>query len=518
MVSGQRPDSPEDLPREVELKLELDAVDIPRLRGHPLLKEAFAAAGKPKRLVSTYFDTPDLRLRAEGLSVRIRRDGRRRIQTVKSAAGQAAGLFDRGEWEVPVPGDGLDLSAAAGTALAPLLDHDGVRENLAPIFTVTAKRTTLELANGVWAAEMTIDDGTVQAGELADRLCEIEIELRRGTPADLFAIARSFGEAAPLRLGIRTKADRGYALVSGETLKAVKGSDAGVVPGMSVADAFQAIGRACLRHFLMNEPALRLERQPEAVHQMRVALRRLRAAISIFRNVVDDPQRAVISGELKWMAGELGNARDLDVFIAKVVRPASAARPDDAQLEALAHRFAERRREAYDEALAALGSARYRMMLIDTAAWIEAGPWLAGEAHAEPVDAFAARILAKRARKIRREGAALAEMAPEERHELRIAVKKLRYASEFFSPVFGRESKKARKRAKVFLGAVEDLQEHLGDLNDASVGAGMGALVGLDGAALARVYGREETGHDEDALAGTLKAFKAFRKADPFWD
>lgn len=510
--------------REVELKLELALADWKRVSRHPLLKEAVAAAPRPRRMHATYFDTPDGRLRAKGVSLRVRRTGAKRVQTAKAADGPAAGLFDRAEYETPVAGDAPDLAALERTPLAPLFAKRKIRDGLAPAFTVSTRRRTIPIADGAFAAEMVVDEGIVGAGERAEPFCEIELELRAGAPADLFRLARAIAEAVPARLGFRAKSDRGYALAAGEGPQIVKRIEVALDPAMSAGAAFQAIARACLAQLVANESALRDLRAPGAVHQSRVALRRLRAAITLFARVVDDGSRRAASAELKWMAGALGEARDLDVYIATVVEPVRAAEPDDPDVARVAAAFAERREAAYARALEASTSARYRLMLIDTAAWIEAGDWLAAERPARdaPIAAFAARLLKRRAKRIRADGAAIAELDPEARHELRIAVKKLRYAVEFFETAFGPDGPKRKTRAKrhgAMLTQLEALQEDLGALNDLAVGETMAAGFPDPDPALARGLARLVR-PDADAaehLAAAHKAYKRFAAAKPFW-
>ncbi|MGJ3264198.1 MAG: inorganic triphosphatase, partial [Salinarimonas sp.] len=277
--------------REVELKLELAPADWKRLARHPLLKEALAAAPKAKRMEATYFDTPDGRLRAKGVSLRIRRMGSARIQTAKAGGTVAAGLFDRDEIETPVAGDVPDLAVFAGTPLEPLFAKRKVREGLAPAFGVSVRRRTIAIAEDGFAAEMVVDEGTVTVGPRTEPLCEIELELRAGGPADLFAFARRIAQAVPARLGFRTKADRGRALAAGEGPRVVKKIEVALEPAMPAGAAFQAIARGCVAQLVANEQALRDIGAPGAIHQSRVALRRLRAAISLFRRVVEDDRR-----------------------------------------------------------------------------------------------------------------------------------------------------------------------------------------------------------------------------------
>ena len=167
-------------------------------------------------------------------------------------------------------------------------------------------------------------------------------------------------------------------MVENKPPKALKAKGSGLVPGMTTVAAFQAIGRACLYHLMSNERILSETRDPDVVHQMRVAMRRLRAAISLFKDVLADERRDAIRNELKWISNELGAARDLDVFIGKTLEPARKKHPDEPGLESLVSSFQEQREQAYDRALAAVALQRFRTLVLDTAAWIEAGSWVMG--------------------------------------------------------------------------------------------------------------------------------------------
>jgi inorganic triphosphatase YgiF len=525
MPTSAAPATVTEGPREVELKLELDARDAARLAETSLVR---GSQGRADALSTIYFDTKDFDLREAGLSLRVREVAGRRIQTIKAKRSAAAGLFDRDEWEQEVDGDGPDLKTAAGTALEPVLAGDGVRDGIRPIFAIRVDRLTYPLTGEAWTAELTLDQGEVEAEGRTSALCEIELELQREQALDLFAIARTLSEELPVRLGVRTKADRGYALVENKPLKALKAKGSGVVPGMTTAAAFQAIGRACLYHLMSNERVLSETRDPEVVHQMRVAMRRLRAAISLFKDVLADERRDAIRNELKWISNELGAARDLDVFIGKTLEPVRKKHPDEPGLESLVRSFQEQREQAYDRALAAVASQRFRTLVIDTAAWIEAGSWvMAGEGleRAKPVEAFAAKQLARRRKKVRNRGADLADLDPHARHQVRIEVKKLRYATEFFSPVY--EGRKARKRDEAFLSALESLQEHLGELNDLAVSQEMHPdwyqtnTRAEGGDPHQRDAGhlivKHQTARADAALKPTLKAYREFAEAKRFW-
>jgi triphosphatase len=289
--------------------------------------------------------------------------------------------------------------------------------------------------------------------------------------------------------------------------------------GMSAADAFQSIVLACLRQLLADAPLLQAMRDPEAVHRMRVAVRRLRAALSLFRDIAADREVARLKRELRWLAGALAAARDLDVFIAGTLAPARAAEPSHKGLAALVATFESRRAAAYDSAIAAVASERFRRLAVATAAWSEGGPWLtrakAAAWRKRPIPDFAARELSRRRRRVRKNGKRLAELDAPARHALRIAVKKLRYAADFFSPVY--DGKRRSRRAKAFRGALAELQDRLGALNDITVAEQMTEGLEPRAAAGARRLAVSQAARFEEELERAARAQRAFADAEPFW-
>src|SRR5262245_20680366 len=137
--------------------------------------------------------------------------------------------------------------------------------------------------------ELTVDKGKIEAGRQSTPLCELELGLKRGESAELFKLARVLAEEVPVQLAVKSQAERGYALVAGEEPQAVTAAPVALTPDWSRQAACKAIARACLRQLVANTPAT-LRGDPEGVHQMRVALRRLRAAISLFADMLLDPQ------------------------------------------------------------------------------------------------------------------------------------------------------------------------------------------------------------------------------------
>jgi triphosphatase len=314
--------------RELELKLEVPIHSLHRLSRSSLLQAARKRPSKPATLVSVYFDTDKLRLRNKGVSLRVRRVGRRHVQTIKQETGDSGALFARNEWEHDIGGNQPDLDAAQDTALGPLLNKK-LRRGLKPVFETRVRRTIYPISQDGSEIELTIDRGKVQAGGQSSPLSEVELELKRGESAELFRLAQGLAEQVPVQLAVKSKAERGYALVTAEKPQPIKAAPVALAPDSSQQAAFQAIAHACLHQLVGNLPAMQ-GGDPEGLHQMRVALRRLRAAISLFAVMLADPQTQQMKAEFKWLTGELGPARELDVFIKQVVKPVADSKPSGA--------------------------------------------------------------------------------------------------------------------------------------------------------------------------------------------
>ncbi|MEA2903269.1 MAG: triphosphatase [Alphaproteobacteria bacterium] len=519
-------------PREIELKLEVDDHGLARLVRSGVLKAAGKRSARPATLVSVYFDTDKLTLRNQGVSLRVRRVGRRYVQTIKQDVGERAALFVRNEWERDIGGKVPDLDAARGTALEPLLSGK-VRRELKPVFETRVRRTVYPVRSGNSKIELTVDKGKVEAGRQSSPLCEVELELKQGDSAELFKLARALAAEIPFQLAARSKAERGYALIAGEPLTAAKAAPVMIAPEANQQSAFQAVAGACLYHLVVNQSPMQ-SGDPEGLHQMRVALRRLRAAISLFSGMLADPQTLAMKAEFKWISGELGPARELDVFMKRVVKPVAAGKPNGPGVKVLTRELRQRRREAYVRANAAVASARFRCLILDTAAWIGDGEWIrspggfAPMLRDGPIAVAAADELHRRRKSILKRGRHLDALSAQRRHKLRIQAKKLRYAAEFFAGAF--PGKKSARRRDKFVAGLEKLQDALGDLNDISVHEGLTErLVDGHDAGGRRHRGRARkafaagrlSGREEARIASVLKdaerAYGAFAKTKPFW-
>lgn len=500
--------------KEIELKLGLAPAGVAALRRIPWLAELRQGRTASKTLRSTYYDTPDHALAKAGLTVRLRQMRGGAVQTVKDAGSRASGLFSRHEWECPaLPDGGLDREQLAATGV-PLLAEAEVIDALAPVFSTEIKRSLSILAGPGWRVEMALDVGEVVAGERRQPIREIELELQEGAPEQLFALARRLAETLPVNLLALSKSDRGYELAQGRAPAAVKSRAVELDGSAPLAEGFRAIARNCLHHLLANERSLLAEGNGEAVHQMRVALRRLRSALKIFAPLVEGPQLAGIKAEIRWLLGRLGPARDAEVFVAEILDPVLAAHPGVAGLEALREHFLEQRDR--DLAAARLGVAerRFTVLLLDLGAWVEAGDWTAKPLAGNKLQPFARAVLKKLARKMRKaSGKSLSRLTPFELHQVRIRGKQLRYAGEFFA------SLGPKGKTRDYLDAIAALQDLLGEINDIAVaGPRLAAVHHLRGVAWAAGL---VTGWHDARRPALLKAADSrwgeFRKRKGFW-
>ena len=502
-----------DEPREIELKFA-----IPASRAAEIVAAIGALVDSQSRpLSSIYYDTDKGALRRAHMALRVRNSGGKYVQTLKDGGD---GALTRGEWEKPVKSARPNLGALKKTPAARLLPR-GVK--LTPMFVVDVQRRTAEVVEGESRIELAFDEGVAKAKGREAAFVELELELKSGPQWGLFALARRLAGTGDLTLSFTTKAARGSALARPPRSFAHKFEPPPLTPDLNAGQAFQAVARACLRQITANAERLRHRASPEVIHQLRVGLRRLRSLITSFKRVVADARLPAIKAELKWLTGELDAARNLDVLLHGDYRAAVAQKDDAEGLKGLGVRLRGARRMAYVRAAGAVESERFRRLLLDLLVWIETGPWTAATKHAarrdRPIARFAADELRDRRRKISHRGRRLRELDPHARHKLRIEAKKLRYAADAFSGLFGRQ-----RRAKAFVEALKQVQDALGDLNDIVVGERLAHEAAV-------IPGRAET--DSAFVAGRITgaqkarvapltdraeaAIEAFREARPFW-
>jgi len=491
--------------REVELKFQVD----PAQGREILARLGGGAAPAARALTSIYYDTAGRALRRAGFVLRLRREGRLWIQTLKSRA-NAAGALGRGEWESVAakgsPETGPIRLTPAGTALRP-------GATLKALFKIVVQRRSVMAERSGAAVEVSFDVGEAIAGGRAESFNELELELKSGSAQGLFALADQLSEGFVLTPSFTTKADRGFALLRGRGARATHFEAPNLGPNKSTGETFRAQATAALAQIAANAEHLRAHPGAEAIHQLRVGTRRLRGALSTFKSVVADDEALVVRAELKWLTGEMDRARNLDVFLTGAYRE---AKKGGAPVSALGRRLRAERAAAYDRARAAAASGRLRVFTLGALKWIHIGAWTSPSApraalRDEPAADFAARKLRRERARIARKGADLAALGRHARHKVRIRAKILRYAAEGFARLFDDES----ERSEAFIEALKGLQEHLGELND--IVGGERLIAELAGPPLAGNLKAAGEAREADLLERAQAALDALAKAKPFW-
>jgi inorganic triphosphatase YgiF len=422
-------------------------------------------------LRSTYFDTPRLKLKRRGLSLRVRKVGDKHVQTIKA---DAPGRFSRGEWETEVNGGFPDLRKVKGTPLKQI-GSKKLRRKLKPIFETSVHRTVVPVHIRASEIELAIDRGNIKAGRRSSQIEEVELELKSGRPADLFHLAKTMEKRSQAELYLRSKSERGYELAQGNKRQAVFAETIELAKNVAAGDAFRTIARSCVRHFADNADAVRAS-DAEGIHQMRVGLRRLRAAISIFARLLPDRRTERIKAELKWLTDELAPAREIDVFVKKEIHPLSSGVVPRRAGKALEQEFVAKRDSALARASRTVDSARFRALLLDVVAWIEGSHDHSADEASVVASKFASNVLHRRVRNVLKQGKHLAKLSERRRHKVRIRVKKIRYAVEFFESLFPKRRRKALARLSRRLRRIQDA---LGSLNDLIAHRQMAAAAAL---------------------------------------
>ncbi len=512
--------------REIELKLEGDTAALARLARLRTRTGLTRTKASAKTLRSVYFDTDDFALMAHGFALRVRHAGRSRIQTLKTPRRNGGPLSDRGEWEhvLATGKDKPDINHLPPALRSQLVRLAGTGD-IAPRFASVIRRSTSSLyTDDGGEIELVIDQGAIEAGDSALPVNEIELELKRGTRADLYRVALQLADIAPLHIGIRSKSERGRALARGEKALAARAPALHVTRGATVEDAYAIVLNHCLAHLLSNQAAALDGGAPEALHQMRVALRRLRSALLVFGRVIEGDAEDDFMREAKWLTRAIGQARDYDVFVASTLATmagdgATNAKPDK-PMQALARLATKRRDEAWADARAAMAGPRTTRFILRLALYLEIRGWRTHasssrlEAMEKPVTKFAADALDRRLKSVTKLARDIDTLDVSDRHELRKRLKKLRYTASFFTGLY------AADRTKSYLRRLVDLQNVFGSLNDLETAQGIVNELGGHGRRFVAPGTLLMGGYEAQAARdwrNAIKMWSAFRTEPLFW-
>ncbi|QDZ00860.1 CHAD domain-containing protein [Nitratireductor mangrovi] len=464
---------------ETELKLIVPADRLAALSSSDVIERHARNRGTVRQLNAVYYDTPDRALWRAGFVLRVRKKGSRYTMTVKSTGPVDNDLLGRGEWEASVPG--IEPAIAMLASQLPQDFPDVAQETLRPIFATEVRRRARMLDLPDASIELAVDEGRIVADDRTAPISELEFELESGEPTALYDLALDLIEHGPADVSLRSKAARGFDLALDRPPAYVKPGKSGVDRKASLDDALASILGASLRHLLENKPAAIDGRDPEGVHQVRVALRRLRAILKVMAKAIGAPEAAVFGRDARWLASQHGDARNWDVFLCETIYAVERSCPEGGDFNALRDAASRQREGGYAKARAALADPRAQRFQLMLARWIERRSW--GFAAPEqalstlkaPAGGFAATVLEAQHRKVLKRGKRFNRMSTEQRHELRLAVKKLRYLTDFLLPICA-----TGKKAAAYAKSLSRLQDGLGRYNDMATTASLLQAVAND--------------------------------------
>ena len=452
------------------LRLKIDEKDLNRIRNLRYLREISSGRAAAQNLGSIFFDTPDHQLRKRNVVIEVSKVGQRYVQSVCASGVTLDGMrVRRLHWENPLPtpepepgaiGD-PDLRALAtpapGSRLGPVLQcniHQSARQ------LTSERRRTVDFA---------LQNGEFSADGIKKSFCEILLESKSRDGAATFDMALDLHAKVPLRIATISREWQALQAIGNDGPGWRKAIALNLPNEATVEDTLVDILHHCLDHLMDNEQVTLLCDHPEGVHQMRVAMRRMRSALRIFRDAMPHEHYVRVTDEVKWQTKSLADTRDLDVFMDEIVGPVADAFDGEPSFSVLMKRLTEDREKARAEARKAIFDPRFTKFLLETLGWIEGRKWRnrrSAESSAllqQPIIELSDNLIAKRFKKVRKQGRKFDTLTVEEKHQLRIDVKKLRYAIDFFSSLYG------RGRVKAFIVRLQKLQDGLGYMNDVAV-------------------------------------------------
>lgn len=427
-------------------------------------------AGLPAKLTSdrqiadAYFDTARYTFYKSGITFCLRKEGRGHTQVIRQVHADAT----QSAWTT-------ELSTHTQT---PVLSdvwavNLGLRPNTAPpgrrIFTADFRERSFEMEHKKSVFTLTVRTGEIRVAgpvfkHVAEPICEVELQPVKGSEKALYDFALELMEADGASFQPDSLVSRGFALTSRSLQKPhAKARKVKLTADLTVGEALETILQSTTTHLLSNQTAA-LRGDANGVHQTRVAIRRLRAALRAFKPVLPYEGRKAFNGELRWFQQRTGPARDWHVFADETLPRLKPSDVDTEEMAVLRKLAAQEGKTHAREAAALLQSRRYTRLLLRFGRWTaELFEDRRNKAHKGPVVPFARKTLAKAHKDLLKEIRQARPGSIDDIHKVRIRGKKARYAGEFFAALFEGEA------AQTYISTVETLQDLLGAANDARV-------------------------------------------------
>jgi triphosphatase len=513
--------------QEIEIRFAAPERELRRIAKASTLQGFQIGRARTRRLKTIYYDTPEFSFSKQGFSLRVRENGRGFVQTLKDQSSGAL-ASERHEYECAVPTADPDLNLIADSGLREQLMGLADGASMKAVFETEIQRTTRSVKSIAGdEIELAVDRGEIcklMNGHAPLAVSELELELKHGEPAALYEVARCLSRKNPLIVHIESKSARGMRALEGEALCAHKAGRTQLPPDCTAEEAFRLTLLHCLRHIARNAPAVAEARLPEGVHQIRVGLRRLRAALSAWGAEFQVRDLKFLDERAKNLSDIFGSTRELDVFATELLGPIedSTKKPGLPQLRLV---LEELRHESWVQAVKLVQADDFTGFLLGLASAIETRVWRELASHEQlaaferPARALACETLDRRLKQSGKRAKHLAALNVQERHRLRIALKKLRYSAEFFAPLF------AAKPVSAFLERLSKLQDLFGALNDAATvetilrritehaGKRSSSQL-LEAAAFVDGWHHSQV---EPTWDKAKKRWKSFGKTNPFW-
>ncbi len=505
--------------QEIEIKFRSDAAGLARLLDAPPLKTASGL--QTENLKATYFDTPSNALRKKGIILRIRKSGDDvPVLGMKAPGAAADGPFHRKEVEVNSPSLKPNL-ALFDKATEKFLTRIIRGQPLAAKFKMEFTRQSGLVTSGSSVVEIAVDQGQISSGKQRVPLAEVELELVSGSKTGLLDLAMRLAEDFSLRLDFVSKAEKGFRALLEEKPAPVKAASIKSESLATFDDAVTATISNTLAQFMANWACLRENDESESIHQMRIALRRMRCGLSIFKRASPNAGFGTLRDEAGHLASAFGLVRNADAIRLSLLKGPLASPDCPVNGDALRAILEKRRVAAYATARSELESFAATAFVLKVQSFLARHDWRAVPANGVSKKSktparklFKAELSRLRARVFKREKAAA--ISDQARHKLRIALKNLRYGVDFFD-LFGKG-----KRRQAYKKRMSALQDLLGLRNDIVV---------------ARIYLKElrdEAGPEAERIMEFIrgwyareaavadgaigKSWKKFKQAEIFWN
>lgn len=495
---------------ETELKLSIAPGLMARLKRHSFLRSLSTQRATTRILYSIYFDTPDLKLHQAAMALRLRRSGKQWLQTLKGGGEVRAGLHQRNEWEAPVTGEQLDFAALEALGAVPL--PPSLRKKIQPIFITDFTRSIRLVKFEGALIEIGLDSGEVRAGKSGRIISEVELELKSGNPLQLYRLALALLDIVPLEIETTSKAEYGYHLRNPVKASASKAKALQLSLNMAVSEALQTMIWSCLAHLQANVSGVTEGKDEEYLHQVRVALRRLRVVLSMAAKHQSEVELDALRSMTSDLSAALGRSREWDVFVTQTLTLLEGHPDESADIKTIVCRSEELRQYHQHIVKVTVQNGEIQRLLLRFGAWMHGAYWRATDS-TETISSFAVKILQKRSLRVKQQGDCLRQEADASQlHSLRIACKNLRYSADMLSSLY------AQEKTKPYLEILAKLQDILGSLNDNAVALRLVEELdeGTHNAAIPWVCTKIKHGNSR-LLIELRKAWKKFSSQTDFW-